>query len=74
MKVYDANTQRYEVQVAPDGTGVEMTALLDNDSKVNIVDSFKEGDHDTLESKMTRTDSAGIVIYTATSVAKRKKE
>jgi hypothetical protein len=67
------DTQRYEVQAADDGSHAEFTALLDNNSKVVTTDSFKAGDHDTIESTTTRTDPNGATIYTATAVAKRKK-
>ena len=67
------DTQRYEVQVTGGGASVEMTALLESNAKVIIVDAFKTGDPDTIESTVTRTDAAGVTIYTGTSVAKRKK-
>lgn len=67
------DTQRYEVQAPDDGTHIELTALLDNNSKIVTTESFKEGDHDTLEITTTRTDSRGATIYTGKSVAKRKK-
>lgn len=67
------DTQRYEVQAAEDGSQVQMTALLDNNSKVETTEAFKAGDHDTLESTTTRTDPNGAIIYTSTTVAKRKK-
>lgn len=67
------DTQRYEVQVAEDGSHVEMTALLDSNARATILDSFKEGDPDTIESTLSRTDANGNAIYTATAVAKRKK-
>jgi hypothetical protein len=67
------DTQRYEVQAAEDGSQVQMTALLDNNSKAEITEAFKAGDHDTLENNTTRTDPNGATIYTSTTVAKRKK-
>jgi hypothetical protein len=67
------DTQRYEVQTAEDGSQVQMTALLDNNSKVETTEAFKAGDHDTLENTTTRTDPNGAIIYTSTTVAKRKK-
>jgi hypothetical protein len=67
------DTTRYEVQAAEDGSRIEMVALGDNNAKTTVVEVFKEGDPDTTESTMTRTDSNGTVIYTSTSVAKRKK-
>jgi len=65
------DTQRYEVQQTEEGVKIELTALLDNNSKVSTVDTFK--DNDTIESTVTRTDSTGATIYTGTAVAKRKK-
>jgi len=67
------DTQRYEVQAAEDGSQVQLTALLDNNSKVETTEAFKAGDHDTIENTTTRTDPNGAVIYTSTTVAKRKK-
>jgi len=67
------DTQRYEVAAAEDGSQVQLTALLDNNSKVETTEAFKAGDHDTIESTTTRTDANGAVIYTSTTVAKRKK-
>src|SRR3954468_19646772 len=55
----NADSQRYEVQAAEDGSRIEMTALGDNNSKSTITHAFKEGSHDTLESTMTRTDANG---------------
>jgi hypothetical protein len=69
----NANSQRYEVQVAEDGSGIEMTALGDNSSKSTITHAFKEGDPDSLASTMTRTDANGTTLYSAMAVAKRKK-
>ena len=65
------DTQRYEVQQTEEGVKIELTALLDNNSKVSTTDTFK--DNDTIESTVTRTDSTGATIYTGTTVAKRKK-
>jgi hypothetical protein len=65
------DTQRYEVQQTEEGVKIELTALLDNNSKVSTVEAFK--DNDTLESTVTRTDSTGATIYVGTAVAKRKK-
>jgi hypothetical protein len=69
----NATTQRYEVQAAEDGSRIEMTALGDNSSKSTITHAFKEGDSDTLESTMTRTDANGATLYSGTAVAKKKK-
>jgi hypothetical protein len=66
-------TQRYEVQAAEDGSRIEMTALGDNSSKSEITHAFKEGDPDTIESTMSRTDGNGTTQYSGTAVAKRKK-
>jgi hypothetical protein len=66
-------TQRYEVQAAEDGSQIEMTALGDNSSKSTITHAFKEGDPDTIESTMSRTDGNGVTQYSGTAVAKRKK-
>jgi hypothetical protein len=66
------DTQRYEVQAADDGSHVELTALLDNNSKVVTTDTFKKGNPDTIESTTTRTDPNGATIYTATATAKKK--
>jgi len=38
------DTQRYEVQAPEDGSQVELTALLDNNSKVVTTDAFKAAD------------------------------
>jgi hypothetical protein len=70
----NADTQRYEVQAAEDGSRIEMTALGDNSSKSTITHAFKEGDPDTLESTMTRTDANGATLYSGTAVAKKKKK
>jgi hypothetical protein len=69
----NAATQRYEVQAAEDGSRIEMTALGDNSSKSTITHAFKEGDPDTLESTMTRTNANGATLYSGTAVAKKKK-
>lgn len=67
------NTTRYEVQAAGDGSRIEMTALGDNGAKSTITYTFKEGDPDTLEITMTRTDGNGATQYSGTAVGKRKK-
>jgi hypothetical protein len=69
----NADSQRYEVQAAEDGSRIEMTALGDNNSKSTTSYAFKEGDHDTLESSFMRTDGSGITQYSGTAVAKKKK-
>ena len=51
---------------------MSLTALLDNNAKVEMTDAFKAGSHDTIESKVRRTDASGTEIYTGTSVAKKK--
>jgi hypothetical protein len=67
------NTTRYEVQAAEEGSRIEMTALGDNGAKSTITYAFKEGDADTLESTMSRTDGNGATVYSGTAVGKRKK-
>jgi hypothetical protein len=69
----NTDTQRYEVQAAEDGSQIEMTALGDNGSKLVVTHAFKEGDPDTIESTMNRTDGNGATQYSGTAVAKRKK-
>jgi hypothetical protein len=65
--------QRFEVQAAEDGSRIEMTALGDNNAKTVTVEAFKDGDHDTIETTITRTDSNGTVVYSSVMVGKRKK-
>jgi hypothetical protein len=67
------DTQRYEVQAAEDGSQIEMTSLGDNGSKLVVTHAFKEGDPDTIESTMNRTDGNGATQYSGTAVAKKKK-
>ena len=60
------------MQAPEDGSQMSLTALLDNNAKVEMTDAFKAGSHDTIESKVRRTDASGTEIYTGTSVAKKK--
>lgn len=73
QEVSNPNSQHYEVQAPEDGSQMTMTALLDNNAKVEMTDAFKPDDRDMIESKVTRTDASGATIYTGTSTAKRKK-
>lgn len=66
-------TQRYTVQLSPDGTRMEMTLLLANKAKQVIVDAFKAGGHDELEYKLKITDATGAVTYSSASASKRVK-
>jgi hypothetical protein len=66
------NTTRYEVQAAEDGSRIEMTALGDNGAKSTVTYAFKEGDPDTLEITVGRTDGNGATVYSGTAVGRRK--
>lgn len=65
-------SMRYEVQVADDGSRMEMTAELPSKFKVAIVESFKNGGHDVLEVTVTTSDASGTPLYTSTAVSRRK--
>jgi hypothetical protein len=67
-------TQRYAVQLSPDGTRMEMTLLLGDKAKQVIVDAFKGGGHDEVEYKLKITDATGAVTYSSMSASKRVKK
>lgn len=64
----------YEAKVTEDGSRAEFTALGPNGEKLVIVETFKEGDHDTLEVKDTMVDRSGATVITGTNVFKRVKK
>jgi len=67
-------TVRFELDVPADGSKVEMSGSLGNgDAKLVIIDSYKDGDHDQIESQVSLKDASGTAVLSGTLLAKRDK-
>lgn len=65
---------RYEARVMEDGSRAEFEALGPSKEKMVFVETFKDGDHDTLEVKDTMMDRSGAVVISGTNFFKRVKK